>query len=82
MPPLQLPRRHRLTRPLDPAAPPTLAPPPLLPSQEFGHEYCCTEEHHSRRLLFGSQPHMGDEHDPSRHCASYDCAWWDTNLGR
>ena len=46
---------------------------------EFGMEYCCTEEHHTRRLLFGSQPHMGDDH---HHCASYDCAHTDMNAGR
>lgn len=46
---------------------------------EFGMEYCCVEEHHTRRLLFGSQPHMGDDH---HHCASYDCAHTDMNAGR
>ena len=48
--------RRALRRPRRAAHP---RAPPLPPSQEFGHEYCCTEEHHSRRLLFGSQPRPG-----------------------
>ena len=45
----------------------------------FGMERYCTEEHHPYRLLFGSQPHVGDDH---HHCASYDCAHTDMNAGR